>query len=229
MSASLTNSLIVTADGSHTLLADAQGTEIYHSRYGALQESEHVFIRNGLNLLAGAPGKVRLLEVGFGTGLNALLAYRWTEQNHTHIEYTGLEPNPIPGDIVHLLNYPQLMGVEPINLERFHQAPSQQRISFWDYFSFKWRSESLENADLEEDYFDIIFFDAFSPRYQPDVWSVENFEKLHHALKPNGLLVTYCAKSELQRTLKQVGFDVSKLPGPPGKREMIRATCVKAY
>jgi tRNA U34 5-methylaminomethyl-2-thiouridine-forming methyltransferase MnmC len=199
--------IITTSDGSHSLL-NTELDETYHSRHGALQESLHVFIKNGLDLCA--KDEVNVFEVGFGTGLNALL----TALSNRKVNYTTIEAFPLPEEIFTLLNY------EPrdllLQLHRNHEL----RIT---NFKFKKHHATLQSISLWPNQFDVIYFDAFAPSKQPTMWEFPMIEKVCNALTPGGLFVTYCAKGQLKRDLKALGLNVETLPGPPGKKEMVRA------
>lgn len=216
--------IVVTADGSRTLTADETGSEIYHSRHGALQESRYVFIQQGLDALPPAqsenPQPIRLLEVGFGTGLNALLALQWAQVHNRAVAYVGLEPHRLPSELLAELEYPQLLSVSE---EAFTQLHHESQLEL-PPFSAHIESVGIEDYQPSQAAFNLCWFDAFSPRYQAILWTEAVFQKLFDLLAPGGRLVTYSAKGDVQRALKATGFDLEKLPGPPGKREMIRAT-----
>lgn len=216
--------IVVTADGSRTLTADETGSEIYHSRHGALQESLYVFVQQGLQPLLSpneqTPPVIRLLEVGFGTGLNAMLALQWAQANHRSIEYVGLEPNRLPAEILQELEYPKLLSLP----EEAYATLHKDSLLDTDHFHARIESVGVEDFEGAVGSFDLCWFDAFSPRYQATLWTEDVFRKLFQLLTPGGRLVTYSAKGDVQRALKATGFDIEKLPGPPGKREMLRAT-----
>jgi tRNA U34 5-methylaminomethyl-2-thiouridine-forming methyltransferase MnmC len=217
--------LLTTADGSKTLTADEAGTEIYHSRHGALQESKYVFIQQGLEHVASLAGQVpiKILEVGFGTGLNALLGLAWATQAQKAVQYVGLEPHPIPLPLAEALGYSALTETDEADFVALHQTRRLEKPNF----SAEVLPVSVEHYDPKQALADLCWFDAFSPRYQPEMWTEAIFTALHDALKPGGILVTYSAKGDVQRALKSSGFTVEKLPGPPGKREMLRATRIR--
>lgn len=217
--------LIVTEDGSHTLLRSDWG-EPYHSLHGALQESQHVFINAGLAYCAPASGIIRLLEIGVGTGLNALLAWKFAGNKQISIDYTGIEPFPINPALAHQLNYPEILktagGDEAFRV--IHDALSSgEERSIGEYFRMKVFHQDFRQVALPSEAFACIFFDAFDPSKVPELWTAEAFSILYESLKPGGVLVTYSAKGVVRRNLKAAGFVVEKLPGPPGKREMTRA------
>lgn len=220
--------LEITADGSHTLvLPDEQ--EQYHSIHGAIQESEHVFMQAGLmHYLSAFSGKsVQLLEIGMGTGLNVLLTYLLAKSKQVQIRYTSLEAFPLQQAIYSQLNYADLLAPkdEEVNdlFQQIHCGEWGKEVSFCEHFQFiklNTRLEEFQSADT----YQLIFFDAFSPRVQPELWTTEIFAKLYTCMSQNSILVTYCAKGEVKRNLKSAGFSLENIPGPPGKREMIRAT-----
>jgi tRNA U34 5-methylaminomethyl-2-thiouridine-forming methyltransferase MnmC len=212
--------IVLTADGSKTLTADESGTEIFHSRHGALQESIYVFIQHGLDTYKETAKPVRVLEVGFGTGLNALLGMQWAKKNQVNVQYVGLEPNRIGLDIITELNYPELLKVTTSDFQDLHTHSKIETPAFVGTVE----DIGIEYFEPKGTDFDLCWYDAFSPRYQPQLWTADIFEKVHNLLAPGGKLVTYSAKGDVQRALKATGFLVEKLPGPPGKREMLRAT-----
>lgn len=214
--------LVSTGDGTHTLKL-RRADEHYHSTHGALQESQHVFILNGAALFQQEE-HLRILEVGFGTGANALLTALWAEQVGMAVQYVGLEKYPLDGEIIRSLNYGQKLG------DRAQDTFSALHDSSWDlkqaitaFFELEKRKADV-NTLIEEALFHLIYYDAFGPRTQPEMWVPEVFGRMLRALLPGGKLVTYCAKGQVRRDLQAVGFEVERLPGPPGKREMLRAT-----
>lgn len=223
-------SLQLTDDGSHTLYNLALD-ETYHSHQGAIAEAEYVFIRSGLDaqLNANSARPLSILEVGFGTGLNALMtlghiAQRQMSESLPEIRYVSLEPHPIDEAIIACLNYPTLLPqlYTPLFQQIHHTAwdqPTQLQVGF----SLTKAHTTLENYQAPEASFDLIYFDAFAPNKQPDVWSLSNFIKCFALLKPDGLLVSYCANGQFKRDLKAAGFTVKAHPGALGKREMTRA------
>jgi len=292
--------LIETSDGSHSLFVPALN-ETYHSRHGAMQESQWVFIKQGLEyaclnkeprmhefgisntgvtLREGAVperSRLRIHEVGFGTGLNALLAMRWAEEHRVHVHFTTLETHILPMEVVQQLNYSNADLSEGLMFERSReqissqqnpvpersrgqrsreQTPSQQhtvpergstaltnhrgqnmRERFLQMHSCPWNKDvaitphfTLHKAqrrvqdEQAENLFDVVFYDAFGPPTQPEMWTLAIFQRLYAALKSGGIFVTYCAKGQVRRDLQAAGFTVERLPGPPGKREMLRAT-----
>jgi tRNA U34 5-methylaminomethyl-2-thiouridine-forming methyltransferase MnmC len=215
---------VITKDGSHTLFNKRAG-EHYHSIFGAIQESEHIFIRAGLESVADRYPVLNVLEIGLGTGLNVLLSMLWAEKNKTKLEYLGLEAFPLDAETLKNLNYPERLSVER---ELFLQLlRSVTRRNLTPYFSVKVLHEKFQDFQPPENRFHVVFFDAFSPESQPEMWTKEGFVKLFDALVPQGVLVTYSCKGDVKRALKAAGFHLEKLPGPPGKREFLRATAIK--
>ena len=211
--------IIRTEDGSTTIrLADWD--ECYHSKYGAIQEAYHVFINNGLSLFKDKP--VSVLEIGFGTGLNAFITYIESE-NYGQIDYVGIEAYPVSAEEVAQMNYPaELQSGDEAAFRLMHEARWENPVAISDRFRLTKRKLFFNEIDYV-DAFDLIYFDAFGFNVQPDLWSAEIFKIMHAALKPSGVLVTYAARGVIKRNLTEAGFRVEKLPGPPGKREMIRA------
>jgi tRNA U34 5-methylaminomethyl-2-thiouridine-forming methyltransferase MnmC len=217
------NEVRVTGDGSTTLFSADFG-EHYHSVYGAVTESRIVFIENGLHFLRKDP--VTLFEIGFGTGLNAYLTCLDALQNKRTVNYYAIEKYPLGKNILSSLNYKEILAVDSAHKNIFdllHKAEWEKHVSITSLFSlYKIR------ADLCTYYpdfsFDVIFFDAFAPDRQPEIWSTEIFRRLYDKLEPGGVLTTYCVKGLIRKMLKDAGFLVRKIPGPPGKREMLRAS-----
>ncbi len=213
--------IITTSDGSKTIhLPDWD--ESYHSKHGAVQEAYHVFIKNGLRLFDNR--SINILEIGFGTGLNAIITLIEAEKQNLKVNYTGIEAYPVSVEEALEMNYLQsLDAVEKLPLfEKMHQFPFAEQFKLSDNFNFEKRNIFFnEIEDINS--FDLIYFDAFGFRVQPELWSTEIFKKMFHALKDKGVLVTYAARGVVKRSMQEVGFSVEKLAGPPGKREMMRA------
>lgn len=207
--------VIKTEDGSYTIYNEILD-ETYHSTHGALQESNHVFINHGLHLINSKSFKI--LEIGFGTGLNAALTYLESQDSDITINYTALEPYPLRAEIINEVakGYPQNIAETMILLS---QSEGGRPVSFGSHFGFTLHLAQLQTFNFIDKY-DLIYFDAFAPGKQPDMWTLEIFKKLFDVLNPGGLLTTYCAKGQVKRNLKQAGFTVKTFPGPPGKREM---------
>jgi len=213
-----------TKDGSATLYVPALN-EHYHSVNGALQESLHVFIRAGLDYKLTQKEEVRLLEIGFGTGLNALLSLQQFRLHPVRVQYDTLEKYPLSADLIADMHFekfilnPELLDFLPF----LHQAPWQDPVSILPNFELRKIQADLTTYDLPENYYDLIYFDAFAPEKQPELWTDAIFLKLYESLQAGGVLVSYCAKGSFKRSLKAAGFTVEALPGPVGKREMTRA------
>ena len=218
--------IITTEDGSHSLYHEGL-QETYHSFHGAYRESLHVFMIYGLDSwLARNPGKypIRIFEVGFGTGLNAWLTLVWAEQNKVPVLYHTIEPFPLSKDIYSQLNYIEHdHGIWHYHkyFEALHQAPWNEGGPVSDYFNMKKDQATLEEAQLYP--MDVVFFDAFAPSKQPELWAKPMLAKITESMRPGGVFTTYCAKGQVKRDLKDLGLEVETLPGPPGKKEMTRA------
>ncbi|MEZ5044466.1 MAG: tRNA (5-methylaminomethyl-2-thiouridine)(34)-methyltransferase MnmD [Saprospiraceae bacterium] len=212
-----------TQDGSHSVFSATYGVS-YHSKYGAIQESEHVFIKAGLFEKALAQPDIAILEIGFGTGLNAFLSLIDAKNKGLHIDYVAVENYPLPFESAKQLNYPEELRVPSLRplFEQMHSMEWGIPMPISPNFTFtKWLKD-FQALDFEP-VFDIIFFDAFAPSAQPELWEEDMLRIMYKSLKNNGILVTYCAKGIVKRALKTVGFTVESLKGPPGKREMTRA------
>jgi len=216
--------LLVSEDGSSTLLSNKFGVT-YHSKHGALQESEHVFIKSGLDFIKTDKQELNIFEMGFGTGLNAYLSLLYALRNNLNIQYTSYELHPLPRDLVKELNYTDLLPEYANLFQLIHDIDWNKMQKLHPNFSINKVEENILNFDYNDN-FDVIFYDAFAPETQHELWETPIMEKMHEGLKSNGVLVTYCAKGEFKRTLKSIGFEVQSIPGPPGKREMTRAVKV---
>jgi tRNA U34 5-methylaminomethyl-2-thiouridine-forming methyltransferase MnmC len=215
--------LIVTSDGSHSLLNETLN-ETYHSVHGAIQESLHVFIKNGLSyyLEKHSPSVVSIFEVGFGTGLNALLSVKAMQNTNITARYVSIEAFPIGEGLWSGLNYTSTLGCDD-TFALLHQSPWEKVIQISERFELLKLHTPLEKVQLTDSSFDLVFFDAFAPNKQPELWTVEMLRKVVSAMKSNGVFVTYSAKGQLKRDLKELGLNVETLAGPPGKKEMVRA------
>lgn len=212
--------ITTTADGSHTLYVP-QLNEHYHSVNGALQESIHVFIDAGLERLNKSD--IRLLEVGFGTGLNALLTLKRVEEKTAikQLTYFSFEPFPLKWSLVESLNYGELVWCERKEyFDQLHLAAWEEPVTITNRFVLHKRGEDINHA-LLPDQIDLIYFDAFAPEKQPEMWSQALFDKLFAVAAPGAVIVTYCAKGEVRRMMQSAGFSMQRLPGPPGKRHML--------
>ena len=216
--------LLITRDGSHTIFVPSID-ETYHSTHGAIQESQHIFIKQGLSYYVDQnPNRpVNLFEVGFGSGLNAFLAIKFSESHEIIINYLAIEPFPLIKSEIDSLNYPGLLdkGSGQETFIEIHQAP-------WDTWSeitscFKLKKINVTIQEFEVLPCNICFFDAFAPSKQPEMWEKNIFKRIYLSLSSGGILMTYSAKGQFKRDLKSLGFDVETLEGPPGKKEIVRA------
>ena len=214
--------IIQTLDGSTTIHLQ-EWDECYHSKHGAIQEAQHVFIKNGLSLFQNR--QISILEIGFGTGLNAFITFLEASKMNQSIDYIGVEAYPISAEEVVSMNYVDELNAsnESSIFKKMHESNWEEKIVLRDNFTLTKRKQFFEEIeDFEK--FDLIYFDAFGYRVQPELWSTAIFKKMYNALKPNSVLVTYAARGVVKRSMIEVGFTVEKLAGPPGKREMFRAS-----
>ena len=214
--------VIITADGSSTIHLP-EWDEQYHSKHGAIQEAMHVFIKSGLSLFSNR--KISILEIGFGTGLNSFITFLEAPKYNIEVDYYGVEAYPVSYEEIEKLNY-----VAQLKANDYNSIYSDMHYQKWELkneisskFSLTKRKQFFNEIE-DVNSFDLIYFDAFGARVQPELWTEDIFEKMFEALKSGGVLVTYCAKGSVRRAMQKVGFLVEKLPGPPGKREMLRAT-----
>ena len=214
-------SIVRTADGSETLFS-ATLDESYHSLNGAIRESMHVFIQAGLH--KRQLDSLSVFEVGFGTGLNALLTWREAEEKGLHVYYETIEAYPLSSSVYEQLTFNQSCSLlPPDSLLQLHQCEWGVRKQLSPAFSFCKHKAFFDTFQFNQP-FDVVFYDAFSPEKQPELWTEGLFKTVYNALNPNGIVVTYCAKGAVRRAMQHVGFQTERLPGPPGKREMLRAT-----
>ncbi|TXH57570.1 MAG: SAM-dependent methyltransferase [Burkholderiaceae bacterium] len=217
--------VVVTGDGSRSIFLPAC-QESYHSCHGAWRESQLVFLANGYDAALAAFGNsLRILEVGFGTGLNALLTWERARQTAVRVFYTALEPFPLPLELALELDYGQALATSGAcdAFLALHRCRWNVPVCFGERFSLLKRSVKVEDLEAFDEAYELIYFDAFAPAVQPELWTRAVFEKLYRLLRGGGVLVTYCAKGAVKRHLKAVGFLVESLAGPPGKREVTRA------
>ncbi|MFO7719096.1 MAG: tRNA (5-methylaminomethyl-2-thiouridine)(34)-methyltransferase MnmD [Gillisia sp.] len=218
--------IIETADGSSTIYLP-ELNEHYHSKHGAIQEAQHVFIKMGLLEVISLrnPSEISILEIGFGTGLNALVTWRQILNKSISVKYTGVEAYPILEEEVANLNFPEeLSEIDGRSFfKKLHSGSWEETHKLSENFTLTKQNKFFHEIDDKLQY-DLIYFDAFGARVQPELWTVEIFQKMYDSLIPGGILVTYAAKGSVRRAMLEVGFLVEKLPGPPGKREMLRAT-----
>lgn len=198
--------------------------------HGAVQEARHVFLKMGLDFWMNEnPDQktLHILEIGFGTGLNALLTLMHAEKSSVNLLYEGVEAYPVSSEELAQLNYLEAADAQVFEavFEKMHQTPWEQTEIITEAFQLKKRKQTFETLE-DQDQHDLIYFDAFGARVQPELWEEPIFEKMYRALKAGGVLVTYAAKGSVRRAMQAVGFKVERLPGPPGKREMLRAVKV---
>lgn len=212
----------MTKDGSHTIAIPEKGVT-YHSVHGAVQESMHVFIEAGLGAVLTSVDKqdLSVFEMGFGTGLNAFLTALVAQEQHVSIFYTSVEAFPLPANEASLLNYTEVLGAEDL-FDRLHRCNWNEEVPLNEFFTIEKIQTELAAFSPSRQY-DLVYYDAFAPSAQPELWTKEVFEKLYRMMHTDGVLVTYCSKGDVRRALIAAGFTVEKVPGPPGKREMVRA------
>ncbi|MFN3951367.1 MAG: tRNA (5-methylaminomethyl-2-thiouridine)(34)-methyltransferase MnmD [Thermaurantimonas sp.] len=213
-----------TKDGSHTLINIALN-QSYHSMYGALQESVHVFIKQGFHYFLSrfAPSRLRIFEMGYGTGLNAMLTYLSAKSSGIEVMYTTAEAFPVGIDTARGLNYSTIPGLSPEIVEKFHLFDSDGVAQPDEDFKIRMYKLLFEQISIAPETIDVVYYDAFSPGAQPELWTSEALKKCFDMLNKPGVWVTYSSKGDVRRALASVGFMVEKIPGPAGKREMLRA------
>ena len=223
-----TTRLIRTDDGSASVYAERFGAS-YHSTHGALQEAQHVFVAAGLAHSADHLREVSILEAGFGSGLNCLASLAYAQSLGLRLDYTGLESFPLSHSLLSAMDFERLpalqtlVGLAPKLIEAMHAAPWPSVTRLGEGSVLRKRLAAIEEL-TDVDAYDLVYFDAFAPKIQPELWTADVFQRYHRALRPGGVLVTYCVQGQVRRNMKAAGFEVVKLPGPPGKREMTRAT-----
>ena len=222
--------IVITSDGSSTIHIP-EWDEQYHSKHGAIQEAYHVFIKHGFRYYFNdiqnltKTNTTSILEIGFGTGLNAFITLLESKKNNQAINYVGVEAYPVSMDEISQLNYETQLNQERNEslFKLLHKVSWEETHLISDDFSLIKQNKFFSDIE-DENLYNIIYFDAFGARVQPELWTEAIFQIMYNALKPNGILVTYAAKGSVRRAMISVGFKVEKLPGPPGKREMLRAT-----
>ena len=217
------NEVVITSDNSSSIYS-SQYDALYHSKHGAIQESEHVFIAAGYKFfLEKKPqNNIKILELGFGTGLNALLTARQCQNHNINVEYTALEAYPLSDITIALLNHGTELGSASLFTE-IHKSSWNNQVKIGSCFKLNKVKTLFEEYQTSE-FFDIIYFDAFAPDIQEELWGLDIMKKMYSFSKKGSILVTYSAKGVVRRTMEEVGFEVERIPGPVGKREMIRAT-----
>ena len=217
--------LVTTDDGSKTIY-DSEVGENYHSRHGALQESQHVFLNSGLRyFLAGTEvAEVSILEIGLGTGLNFLLSADYCSAKQIRLDYTGIEAYPLTDEMIRQTGYYQYVSPQLWdNFIRQYRESLKNAVQIASYCQLYTADCKLQDFSSDKQY-DVIYFDAFASANQPEMWSEEAITHTVQFLKPGGVFVTYAITGNLKRTMKSLGLKVEKAPGAPGKREMLRAT-----
>jgi len=216
--------IIETGDGSHTLQI-VNTNETYHSVFGAITEAQHVFIKNGLHKLPSSNNTIHILETGFGTGLNALLTLNEANSKLQKINYVALEIYPVPVNIIQKLNYTEVNKMEHLQNDfiQMHNCEFKEEVHFVNCFSFKKLRESTTTF-YSKNRFNLIYFDAFAPDFDNEIWTEQVLKNMYDSLATNGILVSYCAKGVFKRTLLKTGFTIQNVAGPPGKREITIAT-----
>ncbi len=216
--------LLKTGDGSYTLHI-SEWDEQYHSKHGAITEAVHVFIKEGLYhwFSVNTNAEISIMEIGFGTGLNAFLTLLETEKSNFKINYTGIEAYPLSIEEVKGMNYYSLLNASEEIFLTLHNCPWEEKSTISQNFNLT-KQQKLFSEITAENTFNLIYFDAFGIRVQPELWTEEIFQKMYNSLKSKGVLVTYAANGNARRAMQAVGFKVEKLVGPPGKKEMLRAT-----
>ncbi|KAA1245632.1 tRNA (5-methylaminomethyl-2-thiouridine)(34)-methyltransferase MnmD [Aquimarina sp. RZ0] len=226
MQEGLKREIITTSDGSTTIhFPDLD--EHYHSKHGAINEAKHVFIKHGFDYILDSKKNLDLaiLEIGFGTGLNAFISCLEAQRVNQKVNYVGVEAYPVQTEEIKKLNYIEVLG-EQKHQELFdlmHGSSWETMNIISSLFSLTKKKQFFEDIE-DKNCFNLIYFDAFGARVQPELWGVTIFKKMYEALENGGVLVTYAAKGSVRRAMQEVGFVVERLPGPPGKREMLRAT-----
>ena len=214
------NQIVKTSDGSHTIYVP-ELNEHYHSIHGAVQESQHIFIREGYDNCNAEP--LNIFEAGFGTGLNALLTSVRAVKENREVYYTSIEKYPVGSDLIMSLNHYEFAGPDGKRIfELIQSSPWEQMNCICNNFNLRKINGDLSDY-IPEYPIDLVYFDAFGPDKQPSMWTREIFERISSAMRSGGILVTYSSKGEVKRNLRSAGFYVKLLPGPPGKREMISA------
>ena len=217
--------LITTSDGSHSVYSE-KFNAAYHSHHGAIQESQHVFIKSGLQyfLQHNQTGTLRIFEMGFGTGLNAFLTFLEMQEKNILVEYTATELHPLSEDVYTLLNYVELLHAEQhkTGFLNLHKCKWNNFCDISEKFALRKLNTSLQSLIHDQKYH-LVFYDAFAHSAQPELWTKEIFQGIFNEMEENGVLVTYSAKGQVRRNMQAAGFQVERIPGPPGKREMLRA------
>ena len=216
--------IILSDDGSHTIELIGMN-EQYHSTHGAIQESNHVYIKHGLERISTQKSSLNVLEVGMGTGLNVLLTWAIAQEQNLQVHYHAIEAYPISKKLWSQLNYAQALDLPKTKdiFSQIHFTPWGQEIALDENFTFLKKEEFIQNSRLPDDFFDVVYFDAFNPDLEPDLWTTEVFHKIYKSMKDISVLTTYSTKGIVKRALRSCGFRIEKKPGPMGKREILNA------
>lgn len=217
--------LIITSDGSHSVFSEKFNAG-YHSKHGAIQESQHVFIKSGLQyyLQINQPSTLKVFEMGFGTGLNAFLTIIEMKDSNVNVEYTAVEQFPLEEEVYNSLNYAELLNTENTKTDflKMHQCEWNNFCTISSKFALRKINAQLQMLNHDRKH-NLIFYDAFAHSAQPELWETDIFSQLFNSMEQGGILVTYSAKGQVRRNLQAAGFQVERIQGPPGKREMLRA------
>ncbi len=217
--------IVLTEDGSSSLYVE-EIQEHFHSHFGAIQEAQHIFIQNGLHeKMRSELKEISILEIGFGTGLNCFLTILEQQKNSIPIYYEGIEKYPLSEEEYKQLNYASVFDPNQQHLfDKLHETPWEEPVAILPNFELCKRACSFETATFDFNKFDLVYFDPFSPDKQPEMWELPVINKVFDSMKKGAILMTYCTKGVVKRTFKEVGFLIEKLPGPIGKREILRVT-----
>lgn len=214
----------MTGDGSHTLRSPATG-DTYHSMCGAIMESMHVYIHSGLEYMSGNKSGIRIFEMGFGTGLNALLTLQFAVSRQLKISYHAVDDHPIPVETAGSLNYPDRIVMEGARrlFHRMHDSPWDQWLTIHPSLRLYKERDDIARISLPDGHYDLVYFDAFGPDYATECWTYSVLERIYHAMRKDGVLVTYSCKGAVRRDMVRCGFRIEKIPAFGKKRHMIRA------
>lgn len=216
--------IVETEDGSTTLLNESLG-DIYHSRFGAISESQHIYIENGFLKITGQHQQLNILEVGYGTGLNIMLSYLARKSKNQQVNYIAIEPFPLHDEVINRLIFPGITDHKENNklFKAIHQQAFNVSKQISNTFSLTKFHCRFEDFNIPKSIFNLVYFDAFAPDIQPELWNLPIFKKIATGMKRGGILVTYSTKGLVKRNLKSAGFTIKKVPGPIGKREILTA------
>jgi len=218
--------IVLTEDGSSSIYAE-EVSQYYHSHFGALQESMHIFINAGLcSEYLSHLAHISILEIGFGTGLNALLTYFKAEELNKKIYYETVELYPLTPQETAQLNYPNILDYDNTKeiFTTLHSTPWDENVVISEHFTLNKRQISAIDAQYSPNTFNLVYFDPFSPDVQPELWTKTVFESIYNSMKENAILLTYCTKGTVKEVMRNIGFEIEKLPGPVGKREILRVS-----